>query len=353
MSIISQAGKKDIKDLDRAELVSWFESRGLRSFRADQVMRWLYTRQAAAFDQMTDIGKDLRAALSESFEIRPIETIEVRTASDGTRKYLHRLADDQRIESVLIPEKDHHTLCISTQVGCAMGCRFCMTGKDGLVRNLTQGEILGQILSASRDSGADKPLSNIVLMGMGEPLANYENVIRAVGIMTDSARGLKLSTRRITLSTSGLVPMFERLAADTKIRLAISLNASENATRNWLMPINRKYPIEMLIDACARYPLSPRDKITFEYILIKGVNDTENDARRLAKLLRPVKAKINLIPFNPHEGSEFERPDASTIERFHSLLIDKHYTTIVRWSKGLEISAACGQLRRENGPTRH
>jgi len=221
-----------------------------------------------------------------------------------------------------------------------------MTGKNGLTRNLTKAEILDQVLGILDELPEDGPrLTNVVLMGMGEPLANYENVRQALEILTDNRIGLQLSHRRVTLSTSGIVPRLKDLARDTKIRLAVSLNASDNKTRDMLMPINKTYPLEDLIAACVEYSLSPRDKITFEYILIKDVNDRIEDAQRLAKLLRPVKAKINLIPFNEHPESEFKRPDKSVIEAFQTELLQKHYTAIIRWSKGADISAACGQLR--------
>jgi 23S rRNA (adenine2503-C2)-methyltransferase len=295
---------------------------------------------------MTDISKPTRQLLDAHFSIIPPMISRVETSVDGSRKYLFVLKDGHTIESVLIPERDHYTLCISTQVGCAMGCRFCMTGKSGLTRNLTKAEILDQVLGVLDELPPDGPrLTNIVLMGMGEPLANYENVRQALAILTDNRIGLQLSHRRVTLSTAGILPRLKDLASDTKIRLAISLNASDNETRDMLMPINKKYPIEELIAACIEYSLSPRDKITFEYILIKDVNDRIEDARRLAKLLRPVKSKINLIPFNEHPESEFKRPDQSGIEAFQAELLRQHYTAIIRWSKGADISAACGQLR--------
>jgi len=337
--------KIDITELERSELVSWFDHHGMRPFRADQVMRWLYHRSAVSFDDMTDLGKDLRTQLDSRFRIRPLPVVTEKTAPDGTRKFLFELADGNRIETVLIPEKDHHTVCISTQVGCAMGCRFCMTAQGGLTRNLTQGEIIGQVLAAGQRCTDDKRLTNIVLMGMGEPLANYDNVIRAIRLITDAECGLQFSVRRVTLSTAGLVPKLAEMGRDTRIRLAVSLNATENATRDRLMPINRIYTMEALLEACRHYPLAPRDRITFEYILIKGVNDSPADARRLARLLAPIKAKINLIPLNAHDGSEYERPAQPVIDAFQSILTDKHYTAIIRWSKGTEIAAACGQLR--------
>jgi 23S rRNA (adenine2503-C2)-methyltransferase len=336
--------KPDITELTREELAAWVRDHDLPVYRTGQIMRWLYQRHATSFDEMTDIAKTTRSVLSDHFIILSLKKQHIESSSDGSQKYLFGLFDGHTIETVLIPEKTHYTLCISTQVGCAMGCRFCMTAKSGLIRNLSMGEITGQILRVSKDVTGDRPLTNIVLMGMGEPLANYDNVMRAIRIMTVDPDGLQLSTRRVTLSTSGLVPRFEDLGRDSKINLAISLNATENTTRSRLMPINNRYPIEQLIDACARYALTPRGKITFEYILIQGVNDTVLDAQRLSKLLRPVKAKINLIPFNEHSGSDFKRPDESAILRFEKILHDNGYTAIIRRSKGSDISAACGQL---------
>jgi 23S rRNA (adenine2503-C2)-methyltransferase len=338
-----------ITELTREELSLWVRSHDLPAYRTGQIMRWLYLRHARSFDEMTDIAKTTRGVLSDHFSILTLKKRQVECSTDGSQKYLFGLSDGHSIETVLIPEKTHYTLCISTQVGCAMGCRFCMTAKSGLIRNLTQGEIIGQILCAAKDITGSLPLTNIVLMGMGEPLANYDNVMRAIRIMTVDSDGLQLSTRRVTLSTAGLIPRFEDLGRDCKINLAISLNATDNQTRSQLMPINDRYPIEPLIDACARYALTPRGKITFEYILIRDINDTVDDANRLAKLLRPVKAKINLIPFNEHPASDFKRPDESTILRFEKILHDKGYTAIIRRSKGSDISAACGQL----SATRH
>ena len=338
----------DIKSFNKKELTRWFEEKGIQAYRTSQVMRWIYLKHVESFDDMTDLSIKNRQLLTENFSFSMLETRQVESSTDGSQKYLFELQDGNTIETVLIPEKTHYTLCISTQVGCAMGCRFCMTAKSGLIRNLTQAEIVNQVLRVLKDVTGEKRLTNIVLMGMGEPLANYENVIRAIGILTDNDSGLQFSTRRVTLSTSGIIPRFDSLGRDTKINLAISLNATENHTRDMLMPVNRKYPIEDLIEACAQYQLAPRNKITFEYILIQGVNDSMADAHRLAKLLRPVKAKINLIPFNEHPGSEFKRPAESATLKFQAVLHEKGYTAIIRHSKGLDISAACGQLSAKN-----
>ena len=342
--MIHQASKNNIFEFNRDCLVQWFEEHGIRPFRADQVMRWVYNRKATSFDEMTNINKALRDRLSNHFAIDGLTMIEAQQSADGTRKLCFALKDDTRIESVLIGEKDHYTVCISAQAGCAMGCTFCMTAKNGLVRNLTAGEIIGQVMAAQQLTPDDKPLSNIVLMGMGEPLANYDNVMQALDIITDAENGLKFASRRITLSTAGIVPKIGALGKNRKIKLAISLNAPDNETRSRLMPINRRYPIEKLLDACRAYDRIHRDRITFEYILLKDVNDSPVHARKLAKLLAPIRGKINLIPYNPHDGSEFMRPEKYAIEAFQAILVEKHYTTMIRWSKGDDISAACGQL---------
>jgi len=285
--------KTDIKDLTREKLAEWFEDHGIRSFRATQVFKWLYLQQMDAFDQMTDLGKKTRKLLSQNFLSERLSLNKVASSKDGAEKYLFELGDGNLIESVLIPEKDHDTLCVSSQVGCSQGCRFCLTARSGLIRNLTTAEIISQIRDISRLTAGSRNLTNIVFMGMGEPLANYKNVIHALKVITDSDVGLKLSSRRITLSTAGLVSRMADLGKDTQINLAVSLNATDNDTRSRLMPINRKYPIEKLMQACTNYPLKNRKKITIEYILMKGINDTPEDARRLAGLLKPIKAKIN------------------------------------------------------------
>lgn len=335
----------DITEFSRDELGSWLAEHSFPAFRVGQIFRWLYRKHATSFDDMTDIAKIARSLLSEYFQISRMAVNDMEISRDGSRKFLFGLHDGNTIETVLIPEKDHYTLCISTQAGCAMGCRFCMTARGGLIRNLTQGEIIGQVLHVRRRlEDTDKPLTNIVLMGMGEPLANFDNVVRALDIMTTDRDGLDFSTRRVTLSTAGLIPRFRELGARTRVNLAVSLNAADNITRSRLMPINDPYPIEALVDACARYPLAPRGKITFEYILIRGVNDSPRDARNLSKLLRPVKAKINLIPFNEHPACDFRQPEEAVILKFQEILAQKQYTVMIRRSKGSDISAACGQL---------
>lgn len=341
---MSSSKKTDIKELTIDQLVLWLESKDLEPYRAVQILKWIYLRQADTFDIMTDVGKEIRELLSRHFSIALLEKARIETSQDGSKKYLFKLNDGKYVESVLIPEKDHYTLCISSQVGCAQGCRFCLTARGGFVRNLTRGEIINQVRDVSKCLDDSKRLTNIVLMGMGEPLANYSNVVSAVNTITDSDTGLGFSSRRLTISTAGLTPKLSDLGRDTTVNLAISLNATDNKSRNMLMPINRKYPLEKLLDACAEYPLKPRRKITFEYILIKGVNDSIKDAKRLVKLLRPIRAKINLIPFNAYEGSEFNRPEESVIRNFKEVLNQNNYTAIIRHSKGQDISAACGQL---------
>jgi 23S rRNA (adenine2503-C2)-methyltransferase len=341
---MSRLKKTDIKELTNDQLILWLQSKGLEPYRAVQILKWIYLRQADTFDIMTDVGKQIRGLLSRHFSIARLETARIEISQDGSKKYLFKLNDGKYVESVLIPEKDHYTLCISSQVGCAQGCRFCLTARGGLVRNLTRGEIIAQVRDISKCLGGSKRLTNIVFMGMGEPLANYSNVVSAINTITDS-NGLGFSSRRLTVSTAGLVPKLSDLGRDTTVNLAISLNATDNKTRNMLMPINRKYPLEKLLDACAGYPLLSRRRITFEYVLIKGVNDSIKDAKRLVKLLRPIRAKINLIPFNEYEGSEFNRPEESAILNFKETLNKNNYTAIIRYSKGQDISAACGQLR--------
>jgi 23S rRNA (adenine2503-C2)-methyltransferase len=244
-----------------------------------------------------------------------------------------------------MPERDHDTLCVSSQVGCAQGCLFCLTGRGGLQRNLRVGEIVSQVRDILNENSRPQPLTNIVFMGMGEPLANYENLRGALEILTDNQYGYKFANRRITVSTAGLVSKMAVLGNDTKVNLAISLNAADNETRDRLMPVNRRFPLESLIDACRVYPLPSGRRITFEYILLKGINDSVQDARKLVKLLHGVRCKVNLIPFNSHAGCEYKRPSQETILDFQKILLDAHFTTIIRQSKGQDISAACGQLR--------
>jgi len=342
--MVPDSNKMDIKALSRDQLASWLQDHDIKPYRAFQILKWIYLRQADTFDAMTDLGKNIRALLSNHFTINRLEKIHIETSQDGTRKYLFKLEDGKHIESVLIPEKNHYTLCISSQVGCALGCRFCLTARTGLARNLTGGEMIAQVRDVARDLDDPKRLTNIVFMGMGEPLANYGNLIHALETITDSDAGLKFSSRRVTVSTAGLAHKLSDFGHATNVNLAISLNATDNCTRSMLMPINQQHPLEKLLEACRIYPLQPGRRITFEYILIRGVNDTLEDAKRLVRLLRLIRAKINLIPFNEYNGCDFLRPEDSAIHQFHEILLQNHYTAIIRHSKGEDISAACGQL---------
>lgn len=339
--------KQNILEFSRDQLIAWLAERGVATYRADQILKWIYLHQADSFEIMTNLSKEIRGLLARHFNIDRLDKIKIETSADGSQKYLFRLQDHRFIESVLIPEKDHFTLCISSQAGCAQGCRFCLTAAGGFERNLTAGEIISQVRDIKNDIDDNDNLRvrNIVFMGMGEPLANYKNLVSALTVITDNGYGLRFASRRVTVSTAGLVPKFLPLGRDTKVNLAVSLNATDNKTRSRLMPINRKYPLEMLLEACRQYRTAPGRLITFEYILIKGINDSEDDAQRLAKLLRPIRCKINLIPFNAHTGSSFRRPDERAINRFQEILLNKNYTVIIRQSKGQDISAACGQLR--------
>jgi 23S rRNA (adenine2503-C2)-methyltransferase len=335
----------DIKELSISQLEAWLSDRGFQPYRAAQIQKWIYLRQMDDFSQMSDIGKPLRTLLSEHFTIERLNPEKVDVSSDGSRKYLFVLPDGNRIETVWMPEKDHSTICISSQVGCAQGCRFCLTGKRGLVRNLTAGEIIAQVRDVQTLVEKPEKLTNIVLMGMGEPLANYDAVVQAIRVLTDAAHGMGFSTRKITLSTAGLAPRIPDLGTDVTVNLAVSLNAADNETRSRLMPINRKYSIETLLDACRRYALRPRRRITFEYILMDGINDSLADAAKLVKLLHGIRSKINLIPFNEHPGCEWKRPKSEAVLRFQEYLTSRNLTAMIRISKGQDILAACGQLR--------
>ena len=343
--MLTELKKKNILEFSGDRLRSWLAEREIAAYRADQILKWVYLRQADSFEVMTDISKDIRMLLSQHFVIERLMAEKIETSRDGSRKYLYKLSDGNYIESVLIPEKDHYTLCVSSQVGCAQGCRFCLTADGGFERNLSRGEIIAQVRDIKKDLGDEKRLTNIVFMGMGEPLANYKPLVSAIGVLTDNDAGLRFASRRITVSTAGLIPFIPALSQDTRVNLAVSLNATDNQTRARLMPINRKYPLERLMEACRQYQPAPGRRITFEYILIKGINDSIEDAKRLVKLLRPIRCKVNLIPFNPHEGCTFERPAEKTIKAFYDILFAKNYTVIIRRSKGQDISAACGQLK--------
>ncbi len=337
--------RRDLKGMTRRELETFVEALGERAFRGRQIMRWIYHRGAEDFSVMSDLPKALRKRLSERARLSRLELIAEEESRDGTRKFLFGLSDGGAIESVLIPDEDRLTLCVSTQVGCAMGCRFCLTARGGFARDLTAAEIVDQVLQVRRLLPSSKRITNVVLMGMGEPLANYQEVVKAIEVMEDDL-GLGLSARRITLSTVGLLPELERLFVDgVRCRLAISLNASDQETRQRLMPISRKYPLEQLLDVCRRLPLPSRERITFEYVLIAGVNSSPEDARRLASILKGIRCKVNLIPLNEAPEIPFRSPSREEILEFQRILIEAGYTALIRESRGADISAACGQLR--------
>ncbi|MFH0799416.1 MAG: 23S rRNA (adenine(2503)-C(2))-methyltransferase RlmN [Pseudomonadota bacterium] len=320
---------------------------GLRAFAADQLIEWLYRTRVASFDEMTNISKAVRSALKERFVMDALEIAGTQEASDGTRKFLCRAKDGRAVECVYMPTgAGRTTVCVSTQVGCAMGCSFCRTAGMGFVRDLTQGEILGQLTLMMR--AHPDPVTNVVLMGMGEPLANLDAVSSAVEVMLDG-RAFGFSKRRLTLSTAGLLPQLEKFAEKFDIKIAISLNATTDEARSQLMPINRRYPIAEIMESCRKYSERSRHRITFEYVLIGGLNDTDGDAARLVELLKGISAKVNLIPFNPFEGSGLKAPEEGTSERWSDFLRSRGVQANVRISRGQEILAACGQLATSFG----
>ena len=339
----------DLAELDLNELEAALEARRVARFHARQLFRWIYKRGVTDIDRMTDLSRDLRARLTDEFAISTPAVVGDETSVDGTRKLVLQLADGRRIESVYIPDTPAQTFCISSQVGCAMACGFCLTGTMGLVRNLTAGEIAGQVrVLAAATQLLDAPF-NIVLMGMGEPLHNYDHTMKALR-MLNSEHGLAVSPRRVTLSTVGIVPGIEQLAREPLMpNLAISLHATTEEQRTALVPPNRKYPLAQILDACRTFPLKKRSRITFEYVLLDGVNDTPEDARRLARLRAGIKSKVNLIPLNPAPGIPFDRPSDERVDRFAQILADRHLTVSVRKSRGRDIRAACGQLIVEGG----
>jgi len=315
---------------------------GEKKFRGRQLFKWIYQKRTTDFDAMTDIGKAIRARLAEVAKISRFEVRAAPESADGTIKFLWGLHDGLQIESVLIPEERRLTLCISSQVGCNLGCDFCVTAKGGFTRNLTKAEILGQIVQA-QEHAPDKPITNIVLMGMGEPLLNLDNVVESMET-AQQPDGLGLSHRKITLSTVGLVPQLKKLGQRSRINLAVSLHGSTDANRSALMPVNDKYSIEDLIAALKAFPLPHRKQITIEYILLRGVNDDVADAHRLAKLLRGVRAKVNLIPYNDNPFTEYQRPADRDIVAYQEALMSHGIHTVVRLNRGGDIGAACGQL---------
>lgn len=339
--------KRNIKNLNCGELAAFLAERKQPPYRAKQIRQWLFQKRARSFADMTNLSRSLREQLEESFTIGRIEMIRRSDSTDGTAKFLFGLDDGASIESVLIPEPRRLTLCISTQAGCGFGCAFCATAVLGLKRNLAAGEMVDQVIEAGRSLGAGQRITHVVLMGMGEPLANYAETLKALEIISDSEWGLGISPRRVTLSTVGLVPQMQKLMEETRVNLAVSLHAPDDGLRGELMPVNRKYSLSQLLECCRKLPIPRRKRITFEYVLLGGVNDSEEQARELAGLLRGIPSKVNLIPFNPHPGSAFSRPAAERIERFQNVLRDLGVQINVRRPRGDDIQAACGQLQGE------
>jgi len=341
--------KVNIRDLAPGEIEDFIAHLGKEKYRARQLMKWVYQFNVASFGEMTTLSRELRGHLEETACLDGPEPVKMQAAADGTKKFLFRLRDGRHIESVLIPGRNHWTACLSTQAGCAMGCRFCFTGALGFQRQLTAGEITGQLTALKFQTPEGPNVKNVVLMGMGEPLANYDNTVKAVRIMTDDA-GMGLSSRKVTISTCGLAPQIVQLGKDVCVNLAISLNAPDNERRNHLMPVNRRYPLEELLRACRDYPMPGRRMLTFEYILMAGVNDSPADAEKVARLLRNLHCKLNLIVFNEYPGAEFRAPSPAAVAAFQQVLLKQHYTSIIRASRGSDILAACGQLTgRLNG----
>ena len=351
LELVENKDQENIIGLSREEIGDRFLSLGLQKFRSGQVWHWLYHKGATSFEEMTTLSKKVRAQLGQTFSIKRPMVSEKQTSSDGTIKWLLKFEDGAKAETVFIPEEDRGTLCISSQVGCTLNCSFCHTGTQRLVRNLSSSELVGQILIAFDELSAwpsaqvGRPLTNIVLMGMGEPLYNLDNVIKALKIIMDN-EGISISKRRITLSTSGIVPEFNRCGLETDVNLAISLHAVTDDVRDILVPINKRYPIKELISACREYPgVSNSRRITFEYVMLKGINDSTSDARALIKLMEGIPAKINLIPFNPWPGSPYECSEKKQIEEFAKIVLKAGYPSPVRTPRGDDILAACGQLK--------
>jgi 23S rRNA (adenine2503-C2)-methyltransferase len=344
----------NLLDFDLEGLAAFCEGLGEKRFRATQLFRWIHQRGESDFDRMSDLAKSLREKLKAHAAVTPLKVLEQHESADGTIKWLFDVGGGDAVESVFIPEDDRGTLCVSSQAGCAVGCRFCSTGHQGFSRNLTTGEILAQLWFAERFlrshlHSSERVISNVVMMGMGEPLQNYDALVPALRVMLDD-HGYGLSRRRVTVSTSGVVPMMDRLGADCPVALAVSLHAPNDALRDHLVPLNRKYPLAELLDACLRYlEPAPRDFITFEYCMLDGVNDTPEHARELIRLVRchgglGVACKFNLIPFNPFPASGLRRSPQPRVQAFAKMLLDAGIVTTVRKTRGDDIDAACGQL---------
>lgn len=343
----TSAAKTNLLGLDRAGLEAFFVAQGEKAFRATQLMQWIHQLGCEDFDAMTNLSKGLRQRLKETAEIHTPEVVVEQKSADGTTKWLLRLDSGNCIETVFIPESSRGTLCVSSQVGCALECAFCSTARQGFNRNLTVAEIISQVMIANRALGGGRDqrvITNIVLMGMGEPLLNFDNVVKAIHIMLDDF-GYGLSRRRVTLSTAGVVPALDRLRQHTNVSLAVSLHAPYDELRNELVPLNRKYPIAQLLDACRRYVQDESHRaITFEYVMLEGVNDSPQHARDLVKLLRGLPAKVNLIPFNPFPETRYRRSSPAVVDAFRDILMAAGLVTMTRKTRGDDIDAACGQL---------
>jgi len=336
--------------MNRDDMAAFLQTLGVERFRLQQLWHWVYQKSVTDFSQMTSLGKALQAQLREICTLERPEIVREDLSSDGTRKWLLRFTDGQEVETVFIPDAYRGTLCVSSQVGCTLSCRFCHTGTQKWVRNLTPGEIVGQLMLARDRLGdvAQRQITNIVLMGMGEPLYNYENVAHALKIMMDN-EGLALSKRRITLSTAGVVPMMATCGEELNVNLAVSLHAVRDEIRDVIVPLNKKYPIAQLMEACRQYPgINNARRITFEYVMLKDVNDSLTDAKELVRLIRGIPAKINLIPFNPWPGSPYECSDDATIAAFAEVMMRAGYASPIRAPRGRDILAACGQLKSES-----
>ncbi|HTW89587.1 MAG TPA: 23S rRNA (adenine(2503)-C(2))-methyltransferase RlmN [Candidatus Binataceae bacterium] len=341
----ADAERRELRDLLLEELEEIVTAAGERKFRARQIMAWLWTRAAESFDTMGDVPAALRRRLAAQFSLATPRASAARSI-DGTRKLLVALADGEAIESVLIPARRRLTLCLSSQVGCAMGCEFCATARMGLHRNLMAAEMAGQVIAARGELAPDEKLTNFVFMGMGEPLANYPQLARTLRIMT-APWGLGISPRRITVSTVGLIPGMERLLAEFQVNLAVSLHATTDETRGRIVPVNRRFPLAELIETCRRLPIARRNRITFEYVMLDGINDSDDDAQRLVKLMRSLRAKVNLLFFNPFAGSQFRPSPRPRVEDFLEVVRQGNLTATLRESRGRDIAAACGQLYAE------
>lgn len=346
-NFVTESAKKkkiNLLDFDRKGLVAFFVGIGEKSFRASQILKWIYQEDVTDFNQMTNLSKTCRSYLVENCVITPPEMLVEQVASDGTRKWAIEMSCGNRVETVFIPEEKRGTLCVSSQIGCALACTFCSTAKQGFNRNLSVSEIIGQLYVAQQRLGKETRITNVVMMGMGEPLLNFDNTVAAMNIMMDDfAYGL--SKRRVTVSTSGIVPAMKRLNDVCDVSMAVSLHAANDELRDELVPINQKYPLVELMDACREYSkIGPRKHITFEYVMLNGINDSSDDARALIRLLKKVPSKINLIPFNPFSGSGYQCSSANTIVQFKDILYKAGIITTIRKTRGDDIDAACGQL---------